>query len=94
MIKKGLEEIHKVGILHLDIKPSNLLLRFDENSDHGQIVIIDYDMCRFTHDRDSSFNGTPGLYSLVFLTYVFYVPFIIPLILYFICSKFNIEEIL
>ncbi len=57
-LAKGLEAIHKVGIIHRDIKSSNILI-----SSHGQVKIIDFgiaitnDSERYT--REDSVIGSP-----------------------------------
>ncbi|KAK0439285.1 uncharacterized protein EV420DRAFT_1231926, partial [Desarmillaria tabescens] len=40
-IKKGVEHIHGLGLLHNNINPSNIMLDAD-----GSLLIIDFDSCR------------------------------------------------
>lgn len=49
----GLEELHRIGVVHLDIKPENILLSLS-----GHVMISDYD-CAF--DVISSSGGQPKL---------------------------------
>ncbi|PPQ69462.1 hypothetical protein CVT26_002872 [Gymnopilus dilepis] len=52
-IKSGLEFLRKLGLVHDDINPRNIMLRGD-----GHAVIIDFDSC--TAVGGKSRGGTPG----------------------------------
>lgn len=57
-INEGLRELHKNGILHCDIKPSNLFY----SNDKDRIIIGDCGISGFTNNKGSmidSFRGTP-----------------------------------
>ena len=53
----GLEQLHSCGIVHLDIKPDNILI-----SNSGHVLITDFD-CAFDmafyngHSRSDDFRG-------------------------------------
>lgn len=53
----SLAAIHKLGLFHLDIKPSNLRVR-----DDGRIVLLDFGSAReaFRRDGDAGGSYTPG----------------------------------
>ena len=49
-----LEVLHKIGILHLDIKPSNIVygnLSSENNCDQGNILLIDYGLSKYYIDK-------------------------------------------
>ena len=57
-INEGLRELHRNGILHCDIKPSNLFY----SNDKERIIIGDCGISGFTNNKGSmidSFRGTP-----------------------------------
>ena len=41
---KGLESLHAAGVMHLDIKPANVLL-----DAHGDVVLADFSISRHIH---------------------------------------------
>ncbi|TFK79630.1 kinase-like protein, partial [Polyporus arcularius HHB13444] len=45
-VLEGLEYIHSRGIIHCDIKPSNLMLAPTEGAEPGRVRIIDFGICR------------------------------------------------
>ncbi|KAK0421582.1 kinase-like domain-containing protein [Armillaria borealis] len=54
-IKKGIEHIHGLGLVHNDINPRNILLDAD-----GKLVIIDFDSCR--KQGESMLDGKCGTF--------------------------------
>ena len=52
-IARGLEHAHERGILHLDLKPANVLL-----TDEGQPMLLDFNLARSTADRELHIGGT------------------------------------
>ena len=63
-INEGLRELHRNGILHCDIKPSNLFY----SNDKERIIIGDCGISGFTNNKGSmidSFRGTPEYPPLV-----------------------------
>jgi nucleotide-binding universal stress UspA family protein len=48
-IAVALHDIHRQHVIHLDIKPSNVILREPGNGDLGEAVLIDFGLSR--HDR-------------------------------------------
>ncbi len=57
----GLEAAHRVGVFHLDVKPSNVMLRADEG-DEGRAVLLDFGIARLAgvSEDDGLQLGTPG----------------------------------
>ena len=56
-----LECIHSFGIVHRDIKPNNIILRWQDNLP----VLIDFGVAQYCDDRyESTIVGTPGYMSL------------------------------
>ncbi|KAF1365713.1 hypothetical protein EJ07DRAFT_160821 [Lizonia empirigonia] len=53
-IKVGVEHMHKLGLIHGDLNPTNIVL------DGDCAVIIDFDSCKREGDRLGSKAGTPG----------------------------------
>ena len=52
-----IEALHKKGILHLDIKPANIVygnLSSENNKDQGNILLIDYGLSRNFLDKKES----------------------------------------
>lgn len=63
-----LEDLHKIGFLHLDIKPDNILLG---NSDHnGTLFLIDFGISKRYLDNEGQHiplrKGIPFLGNVVF----------------------------
>jgi serine/threonine protein kinase len=44
---RGLEHLHQHELLHLDIRPANILL-----SDAGEAMLVDFGLARWTHDAE------------------------------------------
>ena len=40
-VSKGVEHLHKIGLVHQDLKPLNIFMRLEDESP----VIIDFDSC-------------------------------------------------
>ncbi|MGE3807137.1 MAG: serine/threonine-protein kinase, partial [Gemmataceae bacterium] len=57
-VARAVATAHRVGIVHLDIKPANVLI-----DDHGTPLLADFGMARFCtvldDDRQKSIGGTP-----------------------------------
>jgi serine/threonine protein kinase len=53
-IEAGVEHMHKLGLLHGDLNPTNIM--FDGNS----AVIIDFDSCKKQSKKLGAKGGTPG----------------------------------
>ncbi|SJL14763.1 uncharacterized protein ARMOST_18231 [Armillaria ostoyae] len=54
-VKKGIEHIHGLGLVHNDINPSRIMLDAD-----GTLVIIDFDSCR--NPGESMLDGKCGTF--------------------------------
>ena len=55
-LAKGLSQIHERGLLHLDLKPHNVMI-----SDSGDVKLIDFGLAQRQSDvRSDSISGTPG----------------------------------
>lgn len=55
-VLKGLNQIHNAGLLHLDVKPSNVLF-----SDTGAALVADFGQCR--HIGPSGVTNAPDMYT-------------------------------
>jgi tetratricopeptide (TPR) repeat protein len=64
-VARAVEEIHKAGLLHLDLKPSNILLDSAPGVAWEQMTprIGDFGIARLQDGPDSSPNGTPGVWG-------------------------------
>jgi eukaryotic-like serine/threonine-protein kinase len=49
---RGVEHIHRAGVVHRDLKPSNIFITRE-----GEIKLMDFGIARLTDDRDTSQNG-------------------------------------
>lgn len=54
-IKRGIAHLHKLGLIHNDINPRNIMMTSDDNP-----VIIDFDSCRETGSILGIKGGTEG----------------------------------
>lgn len=50
----GLEEIHSAGLIHRDVKPSNIMI-----TRTGRVVVMDFGLARAVEESSGSFSGTP-----------------------------------
>ena len=57
-IASGINDIHRVGIIHRDIKPNNM--KFDQE---GLIKIFDFGLSRLSGKNDSTLGGFSGTYQ-------------------------------
>jgi len=48
-VATALHELHRQHVVHLDVKPSNIMFRADESGQPGEAVLIDFGLSR--HDR-------------------------------------------
>ena len=48
-VATALHELHRQHVIHLDVKPSNIMFRTEENGKPGMAVLIDFGLSR--HDR-------------------------------------------
>ena len=56
---RALQEMHGRGVVHLDIKPSNLVLLKD--GDYSSVRVIDFDVSRMTQSFEESFEKGYGV---------------------------------
>jgi len=64
VILYGLNEIHKAGIVHTDLKPEQIFLREDSEIKHGfQVKICDFDFSRIPGKFEPPYKVTTQFYS-------------------------------
>ena len=68
-ILKGLGRVHARGVLHLDLKPSNILLSKD-----GRAVLADFGISRMTHQEEQRARANTHWYALLYGTRTDEVP--------------------
>lgn len=51
-ICQGVAFSHRKGILHCDLKPSNIMI-----GDYGEVLIMDWGLARYRQEKDQSING-------------------------------------
>lgn len=62
----GLEYIHSKNLIHLDIKPGNILIKFENNGQTPEIITIkicDFGLTKYVENDDNSICGTPNYIS-------------------------------
>jgi len=80
---KGIEKLHELGILHLDIKPSNIMIQLPEDSidlmeyyDYEKIKVkyTDYDLSCIINSCWKKIKGTPNYLHPIIYYQKFYTP--------------------
>lgn len=56
-ITKGLQYLHKLGMVHRDLKPQNILITYPDSEGNARIVISDFGFGKLISDEDASFSN-------------------------------------
>jgi serine/threonine protein kinase len=55
----GMTQLHKAGVVHADIKPSNIYVVFNEKNEYEKIIYIDFGLS-LPIGTETGYRGTPA----------------------------------
>ena len=65
-VARGIDHIHSCGIVHFDLKPANILVNIDKESDCiTSVKIADFGVSKSKRDNYSTANDIPGTLSFM-----------------------------